>query len=70
MKSISQQHQLTEDALNENKPSGTEELLQQPYLITSHGSKMWQNWNEGDDVARDALCWEFSSARMVLQGKI
>lgn len=40
-KSISQQCQLPEDALNEKTHSDTKELLQQPILINIHVTKKW-----------------------------
>lgn len=66
-KSISQQCQLPEDALNENSLSDTKELLQQPNLINIHVSNKLKRWNHGqEDVVRDTLSLEFSNVRMVL----
>lgn len=56
-----------EEALSENKPSDTEELLQKPFLISSHGIKKWQKWKQAEDVARDTCCLEFSNVRMILR---
>lgn len=53
-KSILQQCQLPEDALNENSLSDTKELLQQAILINIHVSNKLKRWNHGqEDVARD-----------------
>lgn len=81
-KSIPQQCQLPEDALNENTLCDTKELLQQPILINIHVSNKLMKWNHGQEdgsskrtiltVENSKLyvpltqSLEFSNVRMVL----